>query len=98
MMPEYPDDADGEALRQVASLGSDMSQPMDINFEVAAPDELTANRVAHEAAELGYATSVWFDDAELDLDEGSEGFLWTCTCTRNHGSQILGASRMPGKA
>ena len=32
MTPAYPDDADGDALRRVASSGSDMALPMVIDF------------------------------------------------------------------
>jgi hypothetical protein len=31
-MKDYPDDADGDALRRVAADGSDMSKPMEVDF------------------------------------------------------------------
>ena len=81
MTIDYPNDADGDALRQVVAIGSDMSRPMDIDFEIATPDEAAAKRVADEAAKLGYRTNVWFDDEEQDLDDKPLP-PWTCTCTR----------------
>ena len=80
MTTDYPNDADGDALRRVVAIGSDMSRPMDIDFEIAAPDEATAKRVADEAAKLGYRTNIWFDDEEQDLDDKPLP-PWTCTCT-----------------
>jgi len=82
MNSQYPDDADGDALRRVESLGYDMSRSMDIEFHIAAPDELTAYWIVSKVNALGFDTSVSFDDAELDLDSNDD-FLWTCTCTRN---------------
>ena len=37
MNEAYPDDADGDALRRIASTGADMSRPMQIDFFVAVP-------------------------------------------------------------
>jgi hypothetical protein len=33
-VPDYPNDADGDALRRIANDGSDMSQPMEVDFTV----------------------------------------------------------------
>ena len=76
---DYPHDADGDALRRVAADGSDMSKPMDIDFQVAAPDEATAERVADEASELGYRISIYFDDDDIE----NAGYPWTCECTKS---------------
>ena len=46
MSAEYPNDADGDALRSVAGSGSDMSSPMVIDFSVRVPDEATGQRLA----------------------------------------------------
>jgi hypothetical protein len=88
MTQDYPDDADGEALRRVAALGSDMSRPMDIHFHVAAPDEVTARTVAEEVVRLGYSAQIWVDDVEGD------SLPWTCTCSKTmlaHYGAILAA-------
>ena len=80
MTDEYPNDADGDALRGIAESGSDMSQPMDVDVQIAAPDEAVAARVAEETAKLGYRTSIYFDEEELDPEDA--GDLWTCECTK----------------
>jgi hypothetical protein len=72
-MSDYPNDADGDALRRVAT-DSDMSRPMAIDFMVAVPDEQSGRAVAEAAQARGYATSV-------KRDEPSGG--WTCYCTKS---------------
>ncbi len=76
MTTDYPNDADGDALRRLVAGGGDMSKPIDIDFFIAASDEATATEVADKATELGYRTEVCFDD-----DVGS-GDSWTCECSK----------------
>jgi len=45
MSADYPNDPDGNALRLVAQHGSDMTQPMLIDFEIDAPTEKIADTV-----------------------------------------------------
>ena len=78
----YPADADGDALRRVAGDGSDMSQPMDIDFSVAAPIQEIAEAVASRALELGYRVQISFDDSERDLDGDAPLPAWSCYCTK----------------
>jgi hypothetical protein len=73
MMDDLPNDADGDALRRVADMGSDLSKPMFVDFQVAVPDEASAKALAAAAAELGYHVSV-SDSAECTLP-------WTCECS-----------------
>lgn len=73
MTTEYPNDSDGDALRRLVATGSDMSKPMNIDFQIAAPDEATAKRVADEATKLGYCISIY----------GSTGAAWNCQCTKS---------------
>lgn len=80
MSQTYPDDPDGQTLQQIATDGSDMSKPMDIDFHVAAPSEATARQVADQAARLGYDAAIFFDDEEPGLEEDLPP--WTCECTR----------------
>ena len=81
MTDEYPNDDDGDALRGIAEGGSDMSQPMDVDVQIAAADEAVATRVAEEALKLGYRTSIYCDDEEADPEDA--GDLWTCECTKS---------------
>lgn len=72
-MTNYPDDADGAVLADLAARGVDMSSPLLIEFAVAAPDEDSANAVAKALRAAGYDTEVCFDDGEIDEDdEGDE--------------------------
>ncbi len=73
MNTSYPNDSDGDALRRVASTGSDMSRPMCINFHVAMPDEESAKSLARLAWKLGYRVDV-YDSPECSLP-------WTCECS-----------------
>lgn len=69
----FPDDADGDALFQVVAAGSDLDQPMDIDFAVLVSDEAAADDVAAEADAKGFATEVSWDE---------EAGEWTCYCTK----------------
>jgi Regulator of ribonuclease activity B len=73
MLRIYPNNADGDALQRVADHGSDMSQPMSIDFCVAVPDESAGNSVSEVATARGYVTEVVRDD-----DSSS----WTCYCRK----------------
>ena len=82
MTDSYPDDIDGEVLRAIAEDGNDMTQPMSVDFHVAAATEDTAEQIATAADKLGYETSIDFDDGE-DAEEDEEiTEPWTCTCTK----------------
>ena len=68
-MTEYPDDADGSVLADLAALGIDMTQPMDIEFPVAAPNEEAASAIASVLIAAGYDAHVEYDDGEPEEDE-----------------------------
>jgi hypothetical protein len=70
----YPDDADGDALRAVASSGSDMGMPMVIDFTVQAPDETAARAVAGAVEAFGFDPSIY-----QSPDDGS----WTVSCSKS---------------
>lgn len=74
MSSPYPSDADGDALRNVAESGADMSRPMVIDFSVEVPDERTARRVAEVVAAHGFDPSISEDD-----DSGS----WSVSCSKS---------------
>lgn len=71
-MNDYPDDADGHALRRVAAE-SDMSRPMVIDFFVAVPDQQSGERIAKAADAAGYRPR---------LDQDEESGQWTCYCSK----------------
>ncbi len=68
----FPEDPDGDALFQVAKLGSDLSEPMEIDFIVAVPDEAAGKSVARAARAEDFVT-------EVGTDEDGE---WIVYCTR----------------
>jgi len=74
MSPDYPADADGDALRRVAASGNDMSQPMTIDFSIAAPHEAAARAVAAATEALGFDPSIY-----QDPDKGT----WSVTCSKS---------------
>jgi signal recognition particle subunit SEC65 len=73
MADGFPNDADGDALRRIADLGSDLSRPMFVNFQVAVPDEESAKELAAVARKLGYRVSV-YDSSDCALP-------WTSECS-----------------
>lgn len=73
MADDYPDDADGEALRRVETSGSDMSKPMFIDFQIAAPDQASAENIGGSARQLGYRVKVY--------DSPGDDMRWTCECS-----------------
>jgi regulator of RNase E activity RraB len=76
---DYPNDADRDALRRVASDGSDMSKPMEIDFAISAPSEDAVKAIAHLAQARGYQTEVCRDSDEEDERVAT---TWSCYCTR----------------
>lgn len=71
MNDQLPDDADGGALRRLERDGSDLSQPMEIDFAVDVPDAQAGQRFASVAGTIGFETAI-------SEHEGR----WTCNCTR----------------
>lgn len=86
-MARYPDDADGAALAALAAEGVDMSQPLSIEFAVAAPDETSAQAIGDALAKAGYAAEIDFDEGEpdedgkVDPDDEEFGPAWTVFAT-----------------
>ncbi len=74
MSSSYPNDADGDALRNVAEDGADMSLPMVIDFSVEVPDETSARRVAEIVAAHG------FDPSISDHDDSDS---WSVYCSKS---------------
>jgi len=68
-----PDDETGSALRRYVMEGSDLTRPMLMDFFVLVPSENAGKKVADAAQELGYSTSV-------EYDQQTEA--WTCYCTK----------------
>jgi hypothetical protein len=69
---DFPDDADGDALRRVAER-SDMSKPMDIDFAVVVPSKTSGEEVQRLAAQRGFRPTLYFDETDQ---------RWTCYCAK----------------
>ena len=70
---QYPDDSTGRVLALMAESGFHMDRPMEIDFQVAAPSESAARRVAEDVRARGYRAKV--------SDSPKAGLPWTCECT-----------------
>lgn len=79
-MSDFPDDADGRALKQLLEMGCDLTKPMDVDIQIAAPSEDVAIQAANAAASLGFRTEIFFDDDIEDVEEATEP--WTCECSK----------------
>jgi hypothetical protein len=67
----FPNDSDGDALRQMAERGIAMNQVVKFEFSIHVEDESGAKRVLEmlEAAKLGGPVEVVFDEGELEEGE-----------------------------
>ncbi len=76
--PEYPNDADGDALRRVVALGADMSKPMEIDFAITVPSREAGVAVAEHVRRLGFRVKLVPDADEEEPDATS----WSCYCSK----------------
>ncbi|MHB1158418.1 MAG: ribonuclease E inhibitor RraB [Phycisphaerales bacterium] len=89
MEQNFPNDADGDALRRLARDGSDLSKPMYIDFQVAVPDEASANGLAQAAKKLGY---------QVAISESPQCRLpWTCECSTRMIATHIGVCAIQGE-
>jgi len=70
--PVFPDDASGDALRNMLKSGSDFSKLHEIDFHIVVPDEQAGNAIGEAASQAGYHVKLFHDD---------EFGVWTCECT-----------------
>lgn len=82
-MTNYPDDADGAVLADLAASGIEMSKPLDIEFSVAATGEKSARKILDVLTKKGYEAEIVYDegepddDGEIDPDDEEFGPSWT---------------------
>jgi hypothetical protein len=62
----FPDDEDGAVLASLVAAGVDLSQPIEVEFVIDAPDEQAAAAVAAAVRDAGY-------DCQVEYDEGEGG-------------------------
>lgn len=73
-LADLPHDVDGDRIRKLVAEGSDLAEPMSVDFFVAAADERAGRAVAEAAAKLGYRTHV---------ERDGQADAWTCYCARD---------------
>ena len=69
-MESYPDDVDGNILRNLAESGHDMSKPLVFDFFVDSPDQESSKNIEKELIKAGFSAEAHFDEGELE--EGEE--------------------------
>jgi hypothetical protein len=62
--PDYPEDADGDALRSIAASGSDMSRPMVIDFAIDVSSKAIAQACLAALEDAGFEGSLYQDDED----------------------------------
>ena len=82
MADEASEDLDAEVIQMIADDGNDLSQPMEVQFHVAAATEEMAEKIAVAAEGLGYEVSIEFDDGEDQEEDEDISEPWTCTCSK----------------
>ena len=73
LLPDLPHDADGDAIRRIVNDGSDLAEPMSVDFFVAVTDEQSGRAVAEAAQGAGFRTTV-------EKDGSTDA--WTVYCAR----------------
>jgi regulator of RNase E activity RraB len=73
MNGNFPNDADGDALRNLIRNASDLSRPILVDFHVALPSEDAAKSLADVTSKLGYKVNI-YESPECSLP-------WTCQCS-----------------
>ncbi|MGB5213371.1 MAG: ribonuclease E inhibitor RraB [Anderseniella sp.] len=68
---KLPNDAIGDALQRLVDDGSDLSQPMAMDFFPAVPDRGAAETIEPDVQKLGFETSISEEEGE-----------WTLYCTK----------------
>ena len=62
MSQDFPDDADGQVLRNLADDGVDLSKPRTVDFTIEAPDLDTARSLIERIAVAGYIPRLYVDE------------------------------------
>jgi regulator of ribonuclease activity B len=82
-MTTFPSDPDGDVLAALAAQGVDLTQPLQIEFAIDAPDEKAAMAIEKALIDAGYDSQFEYDegepedDGEVDPDDEEFGPSWT---------------------
>jgi hypothetical protein len=74
MWDDFPDDADGDALRRLRNNGSDMSQPHKIDFYLTFKDRTAAAAVEERIILLGI---------DVTVNQRATDGRWACDCQKS---------------
>lgn len=87
-MPNYPQDDDGEVLAQLEEMGVDMTQPLSLEFMIAADGDDSAEAIRQALQKKGYDARIEHDEGEpdedgnIDPDDEEFGPSWTVYVNR----------------
>ncbi len=73
-MKNIPNDATGDAIRQIIDYGVDLNKPMDVDFFVVIPNEKRGLSFIEELKNENFTFSLEYDDEDKE---------WTCYCTKS---------------
>lgn len=66
---QFPNDDDGNVLKQLHEMGFDFCNEIEVEFTVAAPNEEAMASIEKAARNAGYDAEGYFDEGELEVDE-----------------------------
>ena len=67
MSDQFPNDANGDALRRLRNDGDKLTEARDVDFNVLFPNQSTAEAFAEQFREEGYVVEVTECDSMLEL-------------------------------
>lgn len=79
MRASYPDDDDGDALKEAEARGADMSKPMRIEFSIDVPDVERARSLSERIAAHGYKPEIFINDEDGSVISIARASCWQLT-------------------
>lgn len=70
---DIPNNATGNAIREIIRNGVDLTKEMEIDFFIAVPSENAGELISKEISSLGFSISI-----ENDVETNT----WTCYCSK----------------
>ena len=89
MRASYPDDDDGDALKEVEAQGADMSKPMRIEFSIDVPDVERARSLLERIAAHGCEPDICVSD-----EDGSVSIYCARTMLATHESVVAAQAEL----
>lgn len=77
---DFPDDADGQAIRRIAEAGSDLTKPMDVDIQIMASRKNDANNAELRLLSNDFSVRKYFHEDTQDWDVvGTKSLVLTYT-------------------